>query len=102
MSMEIEIVSFWILTSCSDVVGYHRFLRTLLPPNKNSYRPPPVILTSLVNIISFQKVIKRIAHDQISLRTTGAGILIVTHCVALSYLSEHNLDHLTFYPQSEQ
>jgi hypothetical protein len=46
------------------------------------------------------KVTKHIAKDQFSLRTTGAGIHIVTHCMAnykviLSYLSEHNFHHFT-------
>jgi hypothetical protein len=65
------------------------------------------MLTSPDNVIAFQQDIKLISQDHFSLRTTGSGIRIVTHCMAdckaiLSYLPEHNLHHLTFYPQSDK
>lgn len=74
--------------------------------NKKSKRLPPIILTSLVNII-FQKVIKPTAKDKFLLQAIGVGICIVTYCVAtykaiLSYLSEHSLHHFTFYPKSNK
>jgi hypothetical protein len=34
--------------------------------------PPPIILTSPVNLISFQKEIKSIQQDQFSVRTSAA------------------------------
>jgi len=48
-----------------------------------------------------------IAQDHFSLQTTGGRICIVTHNMAnykviLSYLSEYNLHHFTFYPQSDK
>jgi hypothetical protein len=50
--------------------------------NKNSSRPFPMILTSPVNIISFQQDMKPIVQYKFSLRTTGTGIRIVNHLMA--------------------
>jgi len=79
-------------------------------PRDNSnkfYRPPPIILTSPVSVISFQEIVKYFAQDHISLRTTGPGILILSNCLTdyrliLFYLSDHNFHHFTFYPQSDK
>lgn len=51
--------------------------------------------------------IKHIEMYQFSLRATGVGIRTLIHCMVdykaiLSYLSEHNLHHFTFYPKCEK
>jgi len=50
---------------------------------------------------------KPITKDQFSLWTMGAGICIISHCVAkykpiLSYLSEYNLHHFTFSSKTDE
>jgi len=57
--------------------------------------------------ICFQQYVRIIAQDHYSLRIIGAGIRIVTHCMAdckviIYHFPEHNLRHFTFYLQSEQ
>lgn len=63
---------------------------------RKSERPPPIILISPVNLISFQREIKPLLRDQFSLLTSGAGIRIITHSMAdykamLSHLNNRKL-----------
>jgi hypothetical protein len=74
---------------------------------RKSERPPPIILISPVNLISFQREIKPLLRDQFSLLTSGAGIRIITHSMAdykavLSHLNNRKLHHLIFYPKSDK
>jgi hypothetical protein len=63
--------------------------------NYKRERSAHITMTSPVCVISFQKVIRPDRKDQFSLRTTGAGVRIVTHCMTCykaiqCYLSQHN------------
>jgi hypothetical protein len=75
------------------------------PPNSQRGRPPPIILTSTINLIQLQKEIKGLVKGRFEFRNTRNGTRIVTKEMADSsaikeYFSSQNLNYFTFYPKS--
>jgi hypothetical protein len=72
-----------------------------------SARPPPIMLTSVVNLIKLQKELKSVAKQSFELRNTKSGTRVVTKDMvdyqsAKSHFQTHNLSFFTFYPKSEK
>jgi hypothetical protein len=70
-------------------------------------RPPPVILTSTVNLIQLQKQLKTLLKEHFEFRTTRNGTRIVTRGMVdflgvKSHLKNQNLAFFTFFPKSEK
>jgi diphthamide synthase subunit DPH2 len=70
-------------------------------------RPPPIILTSTVNLVHLQKQVKNVLKEDFEFRTTRNGTRIVTRGMVdflgvKSHLENHNLAFFTFFPKSEK
>jgi hypothetical protein len=70
-------------------------------------RPPPIILTSTVNLIQLQKQLKNVLKEDFEFRTTRNGTRIVTRDMVdflgvESHHEKHNLAFFTFSPKSEK
>jgi hypothetical protein len=75
------------------------------PPNSHRGRPPPIILTSAINLIQLQKQLKGLVEGSFEFRNTRNGTRIVTKEIAdfsaiKEYLNFQNLNYFTFYPKS--
>jgi hypothetical protein len=70
---------------------------------RESGRPPPIILTSVVNLIHFQKQLKGVVSDSFEFRTRRNGTRVVArsltdfHSVKSPFDSK-NLSYFTFSP----
>jgi hypothetical protein len=77
------------------------------PTAAKTGRPPPIILTSTVNLIQLQKQLKNILKEDFEFRTTRNGTRIVTRVMVdflgvKSHLENHKLSFFTFFPKSEK
>jgi hypothetical protein len=66
-------------------------------------RPPPIILTSTVNLIQLQEQLKNVLKEDFEFRTTRNRTRIVTRGMVdflgvKSHLQNHNLAFFTFPP----
>jgi hypothetical protein len=68
-------------------------------------RPPPIVLTSEVNLIALQRQLKPLSKGNFEFRTTRNGTKVVTKEMAdysaiRAHFESRNLPHYTFYPKS--
>jgi hypothetical protein len=75
------------------------------PPNSQTGRGPPIIVTSAINLIQLQKHLKGLVEVSFEFRNTRNGTRIVTKemadCSAIKeYLNSQILNYFTFYPTS--
>jgi hypothetical protein len=69
-------------------------------------RPPPIVLTSAVNLIQLQKQLKGVISEDFEFRSTRNGTRIIMRSMAdfqsvKSYFDSRNLSYFSFYPKSE-
>jgi hypothetical protein len=69
---------------------------------KGAGRPPPIVLTSSVNLIKLERDIKSIAKNKYEFRTTRNGIRVMTKEMADYSAIKHHLEQNTFHPKSEK
>jgi hypothetical protein len=75
-------------------------------PGKSS-KPPPIVLTSVINLIKFQKQLKGIAKQQFEFRSTRNRTRnttkdMVDYQSVKGHFETNNLSCYTFYPKSER
>jgi hypothetical protein len=68
-------------------------------------RPPPIVLTSEVNLIALQRQLKTISKNSFEFRSTRNGTKVVTtemadYSAIRAHLESRNIPHYTFYPKS--
>jgi hypothetical protein len=68
-------------------------------------RPPPIILTSTVNLIQLQKQLKGVVSEDFEFRSTRNGTRVITRGIAdflsvKSYFENHKLSYFSFFPKS--
>jgi hypothetical protein len=76
------------------------------PPGKTG-RPPPIILTSAVNLIQLQKKLKSVVSGDFEFRSTRNGTKVITRGLedfkAVKFHFDNKLLlYFTFYPKSEK
>jgi hypothetical protein len=76
-------------------------------PAAKSGRPPPIILTSTVNLTHLQKQVKSVLKQDFEFRTTRNGTKIITRNMAdfqsiKSHFDTIKLSYYTFFPKSEK
>jgi hypothetical protein len=70
-------------------------------------RPPPIVLTSAVNLIPLQKQLKCVVSENFEFRSTRNGTRVITRNMAdvqsvKSYFDSQNLSYYFFFPKSEK
>jgi hypothetical protein len=70
-------------------------------------RPPPVLLTSAVNLILLQKLLKGAVSENCEFRSTRIGTRVITRSMAdfqsvKSHFDGQNLSYYSFFPKSEK
>jgi hypothetical protein len=70
-------------------------------------RPPPIILTSAVNLIQLQKQLNGVVSEGFKFRSTRNGTRVITRGMVdfqsvKSHLDNQNLQYYTFFPKSEK
>jgi hypothetical protein len=70
-------------------------------------RPPPIVLTSAVNLIQLQKQLKNVVKGDFEFRSTRNGTRIFTRGMVnfqaiKSHFEENNLSFFTFYSKAER
>jgi hypothetical protein len=75
-------------------------------PSSQTGRPPPIVLTSQVNLIQFQEQLKGLLKGDFEFRNTRNGTRVVTkEMVDFSAIRSHfessNLSYFTFYHKSQ-
>jgi hypothetical protein len=70
-------------------------------------RPPPIVLTSAVNLIQLQKQLKVVVSGDFEVRNTRNGTRVITRGMAdfqsvKSHFDSKNLSYLTFFSKSEK
>jgi hypothetical protein len=76
-------------------------------PTSKAGRPPPIVLTSTVNLMSLQKELKVLLKGFFEFRNAKAGTRIVSREMAdysaiRHYLDCQHLNYCTFLPKSEK
>jgi len=76
-------------------------------PTNKAGRPPPIVLTSKINLIAVQKEIKLIVTGSFEFRNTRTGTKIMSKEMAdysaiRQYLEAKHLSYYTFFPKSEK
>jgi hypothetical protein len=77
------------------------------PVPRKSSRPPPIVLTSTINLIQLQKQLKGIAKQQFEFRSTRNGTRITTKDMVdyqsvKGHFESNNLSYYAFYSKSER
>jgi hypothetical protein len=70
-------------------------------------RPPPIIITSAVNLIQLQKQLKGVVREDFELISIRNGTRVITRGMAdfqsiKSYFDNHSIQYYTFFPISEK
>jgi hypothetical protein len=70
-------------------------------------RPPPIILTSNINLIQLQKQLKTVVKDDFEFHSTRNGIRVIIKGMAdfeavKSHFTNNNLSYYSFYPKSQK
>jgi hypothetical protein len=89
-------------TSQSDPADDSTTNQQELQPTNKTGRPPPIVLTSQVNLIQLQKCLKSVTKSDFELRSTKNGTRVVTKEMAdfsaiKSHFDTQNLQYFTFY-----
>jgi hypothetical protein len=76
-------------------------------PTNKAGRPPPIILTSTVNLIQLQREVRDIVEGDFEFRNTRSGTRITTKNLGdfsaiRKFLEAKNLSHFTFFQKSEK
>jgi hypothetical protein len=84
----------------TETAGAENTLPEQEAPRK-SCRPPPIVLTSIINLIQLQSDLKEHAKREYEFRNTRNGTRIIMKEMAdysamKSYLEKHNLHYFTF------
>jgi hypothetical protein len=87
-------------TDQSEEQGQHQTLT-------EAGRPPPIVLTSTVNLMSLQKDLKLSVKGHFKFRNTRAGTKVISKEMAnysaiRHYLDSKQLSYFTFFPKSEK
>jgi DNA primase len=77
------------------------------PSSSKAGRPPPIMLTSAINLIELQRHIRNIVKGDFEFRNTRSGTRIVTKemedfSAIRKYLESKNLSYFTFFQKSEK
>jgi hypothetical protein len=69
--------------------------------------PPPIILTSAVNLILLQKQLKGLVSENSEFRSTRNGTRVISRSLAdfqsvKSHFDSQNLSYYSFFPKSEK
>jgi hypothetical protein len=72
-----------------------------------SGRPPPIVLTSAINLIQLQNNLKSIVKGNFEFRSTRNGTRVVTREMAdysaiREYFDKNHLNYFTFHPKSQK
>jgi hypothetical protein len=72
-------------------------------PSSQAGRPPPIVLTSQLNLIQLQRQLKGLLKGNFDFRSTRNGARVVTKELAnfstiCSHVESNNLPYFTFYP----
>jgi hypothetical protein len=70
-------------------------------------RPPPIVLTSTVNLIQLQEQLKGVAKDNFEIRNTRNGTWVLTkdmvdYQAVKNYFDTQSLPYFTFFPKSQK
>jgi hypothetical protein len=70
-------------------------------------RPPPIVLTSAINLIQLQKQLKGVVSENLEFRSTRNGTRVISRSmVDFQYVKSHfdsqNLCYYSFFPKSEK
>jgi hypothetical protein len=66
-------------------------------------RPPPVVLTSAVNLIQLQKKLKGVAQHSFDFRHTRVVTKdMVDYQAVKSYFQQNSVSYFTFFPKSDK
>jgi hypothetical protein len=76
-------------------------------PSVKKGRPPPIVLTSAVNLIQLQKQLKSVVSWNFEFRNTRNGTRVITRGMAdfqaiKTYFDNQNLSYFSFFPKSEK
>jgi hypothetical protein len=76
-------------------------------PASKSGRPPPIILTTAINLTQLQKQLKDVVEEIFEFRTTRNGTRVLTKSLAdfqsvKSYFDQRQLSYFSFFPKSEK
>jgi hypothetical protein len=68
-------------------------------------RPPPIVITTTVNLLQLQELINSVVKESFEFRNTRNRTRVITNTLGdfaavKSYLETHNLHYFTFYPKS--
>jgi hypothetical protein len=77
------------------------------PSSSKAGRPPPIVLTTAINLTQLQKRIRAIVMGYFEFSNTRSGTRIVTKEMAefsaiRKHLENNNLSYFTFFPKSEK
>jgi hypothetical protein len=93
--------------SQSDAADHSTTNQQELTPTNRTGRPPPIVLTSQVNLIEIQKRLKSVTKGDLELRSTKNGTRVVTKEMAdfsatKSHSDTQNLQYFIFYPKFQK
>jgi hypothetical protein len=74
---------------------------------RKSARPPPIVLTSAVNLIQLQKQLKGVARQSFEFHNTRSRTRVVTkdmvdYQAIKSHFEQNSLTYFTFFPKSDK
>jgi hypothetical protein len=77
------------------------------PSSSKAGRPPPIVLTSAINLMKLQRQIRDIVKGNLEFRCTRSGTRIVTKemedfSAIMKHLVSTNLSYFTYFPKSEK
>jgi hypothetical protein len=77
-------------------------------PSSQAGRPPPIVLTSQVNLIQLQRQLKDLLKGKFEFRNTRNGTKVVTKEIVFffstirAHFDSNNFPNFTFYPKSQK
>jgi hypothetical protein len=90
----------------TDSAGTEANMEEKADPGKTG-RPPPIILTSTVNLIHLQKQLQNVHKDEFELSSTRNGTRVVTNGMAdfeavKTHFTNNNLSYFSFFLKSQK
>jgi hypothetical protein len=90
----------------TDSAGSEDSTSAATAPGKTG-RPPPIILTSAVNLIQLQKKLKDVVSEDFEFRNTKNGTRVITRGMAdfqsvKSYFENNSLSYFSYFPKHEK
>jgi hypothetical protein len=91
-------------TMDTDTSGAETTTLEAVPDKAGS--PPPIILTSTINLIQLQRQLKNVAKGDFEFRNTKNGTRVIKSITDFeavkSFFSTHNLSYYSFFPKSQK